>query len=398
MQKQGMNIKWLLIASFLNNFAFGFIWPVATVYLHNELKQSLVIVGWVMLANAVGQAIGSLVSGQLFDRFHPYRLIQGGVIAMIVLQVFFMFQHGWPFYALNLTLAGFLGGWNMALINAYGTRVINHDGRFVFNMLYFTNNFGMVFATAMIGVIFPLGITWLFLLALILYVMLLVVIKQKFNLPFEKQDSHDAAAKEKLSRWNLRLIYTAVFGLVVLWIAYSQWLGNLSVYMTNDLHLPLWQYSLLWTINGVLIVVVQLFMNLLNVSASRTAMWLQIFGGLVMFGLAFLILPFVKTFNGFALAMIITTLGEVTAFPMIPALINELTPSSLKGRYQGIAAAAPSIGRAIGPLLGGIVIEKQGYGLLFFGGSGLVFVAFFILLATMVVGYPKVTNYSTNNE
>jgi len=398
MQKQGMNIKWLLIASFINNFAFGFIWPVATVYLHNELKQNLVIVGWVMLANAVGQAVGSLISGHLFDRFHPYRLIQGGVIAMIALQVFFMFQHGWPFYALNLTLAGFLGGWNMALINAYGTRVINRDGRFVFNMLYFTNNFGMVFATALVGVIFPLGITWLFLLALILYIALLFVIRKKFDLPFNQNTAHADESSGKLPYWNSRLIYTSVFGLIVLWIAYSQWLGNLSVYMTNDLNLPLWQYSLLWTINGILIVVVQLLMNVFNVSASRKAMWFQIFAGLVMFGLAFLILPFVQTFNGFAIAMIITTLGEVTAFPMIPALINELTPASLKGKYQGIAAAAPSVGRAIGPLLGGLVIEKQGYHLLFFGGSAIVFIAFLILLVNMLVGSSKVTEYGSNAE
>ena len=150
---------------------------------------------------------------------------------------------------------------------------------------------------------------------------------------------------------------------------------------------------MLWTINGILIVVIQLGMNALNLSANRKSMFIQIFAGLLMFGLAFLILPFAKTFTGFALAMVVTTIGEATAFPMIPALVNELTPMELKGRYQGLTAAAPSVGRAIGPLLGGAVIEQSGYGSLFYGGAGVVFIAF-VGVATMIfIGYRHATQY-----
>ncbi len=394
MKKTNMSITWLLVASFINNFAAGFIWPVTTVYLHNNLQQSLITVGWVILANSIGQAYGSILSGRLFDRFAPYRLIQIGVALMIATQISFILFHGWPLYALNLTVCGFLSGWILAILNAYGTRVVNVDGRFVFNMLYFTSNFGMVFATALVGVIFPLGIVWLFILSVILYVLLLLVVKVHFNLTFVKKETDQATTVAPLSKWNRRIIYVTIGGLVVLWIAYAQWLGNLSVYMTDTLHLPLWQYSMLWTINGALIAIIQIVINTLNLSTSRRAMWIQIFGGLLMFGLAFLILPFAKTFTGFALAMVVTTFGEATAFPMIPALVNELTPSYLKGRYQGLAAAAPSIGRAFGPVLGGFVIEHQGYQTLFYGGSGLVLITFILVLATVASGYRYVTEYN----
>ena len=391
--EQGMSIRWLLTASFINSVAFGFIWPLTSVYLHDELYQTLVIIGWVMMANAVAQAVGSLVSGRLFDRFSPHKLIQFGTVAMIVLQVLFILFHGWPTYAVILAVVGFFGGWNTAAFNSYGTYVRSHDGRFVFNMLYFMGNFGMVFATAAVGPIYTYGITWLFILALIMYIVLLFIVRSHFKIKVERTEQKTTKSSFKLPKWNWRLVYTGVIGLMVLWISYSQWLGNLSVYMSSVLKLPLWQYSMLWTINGILIAVIQLGMNALNLSANRKSMFIQIFAGLLMFGLAFLILPFAKTFTGFALAMVVTTIGEATAFPMIPALVNELTPMELKGRYQGLTAAAPSVGRAIGPLLGGAVIEQSGYGSLFYGGAGVVFIAF-VGVATMIfIGYRHATQY-----
>lgn len=386
-QKTGMTLKWLLLASLINNFAFGFIWPVTTVYLNGPLHQSLVVVGWVMLLVASGQAFGSIISGRLFDRFAPYKLILIGTLGMICIQFLLVFFHGWPFYAVNLIVAALLNGWIMAVINAYGTLVKNHDGRFVFNMLYFTNNFGMVFATALLGLIYPFGIVWLFILSLGLYFVLLGIVRHAFKIDITVDDSHQQTAMPKLPRWNLKLVYGVIIGLIVLWIAYAQWQGNLSVYMTTDLHLPLWQYSLLWTINGLLIAIIQVGLNAFHLVTSPKAMWIQIFGGIFMFGLAFLILPFAHDFTGFAIAMVITTFGEVTAFPMIPALVNELTPAALKGRYQGLVAAAPSVGRAIGPLVGGLVIERDGYSALFNGGALLVFITFAVLALLMLKGY-----------
>ncbi|KAA8434029.1 MFS transporter [Weissella paramesenteroides] len=393
---KGMSLRWLLIASFINSFAFGFIWPLTSVYLYNELYQTLVTIGWVMMANAVGQAIGSLISGRLFDRFKPYVLIQFGVNAMIILQIAFIIWHGWPIYAIILTLVGFFGGWITAAVNSYGTQVRSHDGRFVFNMLYFTSNFGMVFSTALVGPIYPLGITWLFILALILYLVLFVIVHAKFNFTLDNRSTGKVMAKIKLPKWNMALVYASVLGLVVLWISYAQWQGNLSVYMNSVLKLPLWQYSMLWTINGILIAAIQLGVNALNLSSNHRSMFIQIFLGIVMFGLSFLILPFSHHFVGFAVAMIITTIGEATAFPMIPALVNELTPVSLKGRYQGLSAAAPSVGRAVGPLVGGLIIQQQGYGTLFYAAAALTFVAFVGLLFSIMTGYRHTVRYEEN--
>ena len=67
----------------------------------------------------------------------------------------------------------------------------------------------------------------------------------------------------------------------------------------------------------------------------------------------------------FVAGMVVLTLGEILVFPTIPAIINQLSPNDVKGHFQGILNALISLGKAIGPVFGGIMIEHTSYQLLF---------------------------------
>ncbi|WP_373770510.1 MFS transporter [Weissella soli] len=357
----GLSLKWLLIVSFINNFGMGFVWPLTSVYLHSELHQSMVTIGWVLLANSAGQALGSAISGALFDKFKPINIIKFGVGMMILIQLGLFFYHGWPSYAIFLAFYGLMAGWMGGIINAYGTSVHHYDGRFVYNMLYFTANFGMVFATSLVGPIYSFGVQWLFVVALLMYTILFIIVYLNFNVPLERHVTEHSSSKMTLPRANAIMIGVVIVALIGIWIAYFQWNGSISVYMESVLKLPLWQYSMLWTINGGLVVIFQLIINALNLSMNTRAMWLELIIGMALFVGAFFSISFAKGFAGFVLAMVITTIAEVMVFPMLPALVNELTPAAVKGRYQGLVTAAPSMGRAIGPVVGGFMIDAHGY-------------------------------------
>lgn len=396
--RKGIPLKWLLTVSFLNSFGFDFIWPLASVYMHDDLYQTMVTVGWVLFGNAFAQMIGALLAGRLFDTHSPKRLLRAGLILMMAFFVALIFVHSWPVFPFLLTGTGFVYGWLSALINSMGTRVYSHDGRFVFNMLYFIANFGMAIGTAIVGFVFAQGAQWLFICGLILYAITLTVAWRYLNVDITPshsvgQHTDNQKHKFKMPQWNLTIIYTLVVALVILHTAYVQWQGNLSVYMSSILQLPIWQYSILWTINGALIGVFQLLLNVLNLTSSRKAMIWQILLGLAFFGMAFLILPFAKNFAVFAIAMVITTLGETIAFPMVPVLVNEITPMSTKGRYQGLLSAAPSMGRAIGPLAGGAIIDTVGYRFLFNSAAGMTFVAIIGVGLVIAAGFRKTIKY-----
>ncbi|BCG61605.1 hypothetical protein PUR_50300 [Paenibacillus sp. URB8-2] len=48
-------------------------------------------------------------------------------------------------------------------------------------------------------------------------------------------------------------------------------------------------------------------------------------------------------------------------FPAIPAMINTISPSHAKGSYQSFVNMSSTLGRALGPMLGGVVVEQLSY-------------------------------------
>ncbi len=171
-----------------------------------------------------------------------------------------------------------------------------------------------------------------------------------------------------------------LFALLIFWLMYQQWSSNLSVYMTG-LGIPLRNYSFLWTLNAALIVVIQLFLNWFNEHVNGIQIIYQILFGLVMVAISFLILITAHTYALFMIAMIALTTGEATASPAIPALVNDLTPREIKGRYQGFVNSWGSVGRALGPLFGGLIIDWLSYRSLFIIAA----VGVFALVAVLIV-------------
>jgi len=161
---------------------------------------------------------------------------------------------------------------------------------------------------------------------------------------------------------NRRIMATFFISLIIIWVMYEQWVSNLSVYMTG-MGIPMREYSLLWTINAGLIVVFQALLNWLANFFSN--LYLQVYAGIFFVALSFVTLIFAKDYLHFVIAMVILTMGEATAFPAIPAIVNGLTPHAVKGKYQGMANAWANVGKAFGPLFGGLVIDHGSYTLLF---------------------------------
>ncbi|QBO35168.1 MFS transporter [Periweissella cryptocerci] len=374
-------LRWLLIAGFVNSFALSFVWPLTTIYLHDDLHKSLIMIGNILLVNSFAAVFGNLLGGRLFDKFSPYHLFIASIIGMMLTQLTLVFFHGWPAYPILLIAQGFFSGLISTMINSYGTNVKQRDGRYVFNMLYFTSNFGMVFGTLVVGYLFKINVALLFLLAFVVYVGLLFLATKQFNIKIERTTTVRNKKDVKVPRVNAIIIYTFLASLVVIWIMYAQWLGNLSVYMTS-LGFSMSQYSVLWSINGVLIAAVQLILNFTNATERRGMMFVQIFGGFIFIAGSFLVLSHSIHYVGFIVAMAVITIGEATAFPMIPALVNELSPYEKKGYFQGVAGSASGLGRAFGPLMGGIVIQSAGYRPLFLLG---VYVVAFVLVATLII-------------
>ena len=392
-----IKLIWLIVGELATWIGASFIWPLTSVYLNKQLHISLSIIGVVLFCNCAGNILGSIISGRLYDKYNPYPLMLWGLgldAAVLFLMAAF---HGWPEYWVWLTLTGFLGGWNGTLINSVATSLKKYPGRYVFNVLYFSQNLGVVTGTLIVGYLYDLSITLLFVIAALLFV--IAFINAIFNyrpiIAFHKERmaKHKKGGKHEAEPMPKRnFIMTMVFftTLGVTWLMYMNWESNLSVYMVS-LGIPFHLYSLLWTLNAGIIVIMQgilarfpnIFKNLFH----------QIIFGICMFSLSFITLVFAKDFAHFALSMFILTLGESTAFPAIPAYVNDLSPLTSKGKYQGANMVASGIGRAFGPLFGGLIIDHAGYIPFFWVAAIMIALMIVVMIPTYMKVHKELTIY-----
>ncbi|WP_265182021.1 MFS transporter [Geomicrobium sp. JCM 19055] len=118
-------------------------------------------------------------------------------------------------------------------------------------------------------------------------------------------------------------------GFLICWVAYVQWLSNISVHM-QSLNIDLYYYSLLWTLNGLLIVIMQPVMAIV-VRKWVTTLKAQLITGAIIFAGAFLVLTQAEVFTVFLLAMIILTFGELFVWPAVPTIANKMAPKGSEG-------------------------------------------------------------------
>lgn len=355
-----VKLKWVALASLLNNTGAAFLWPLTTMYMHNYLHETLTTAGVVMLFISICMMAGNYLGGWLFDHWDQYKTAVLGVSLSTFAIFTLIFEHGWPWFAVLMMLNSFGDGINMTIVNSYGSLVSDHSSRYVFNYIYMAYNVGVVIGTLAVGVLLPISVVLVFTVATIFYALLLLVVVFALNVRVTVTTQRSAAKRMggvSSHRRILVLIWLILINYTTIHLSYSLWESVMAVHMTN-MGIPFYAYSLLWTLNGVLIIIGQPLVNKLSPYVKLSN---QIIAGLFIFASSFILLIFARSLWAFALDFVILTIGEMTSFAGLPAWISQLTTVDETGHYQGLLNITMSIGRAIGPLYGGFVIDQGDY-------------------------------------
>ena len=370
-------IVWfLIIGTFVNTVGNSFLWPLNSIYIHDHLGKSLTIAGFVLMLNSLAGVFGNLIGGFLFDKLGGYKAILIGVVLNLVAITLLTIWHDWPQYVIFLTMLGFSGGMVYPAIYAIAGSAWPQGGRKAFNAIFLTNNVGVAIGPALAGIIADIQFDLVFVANFIAYLLFFIVVLTTYK----RFDSHGGATKslakgEQKSRNKAPIIAISILSvsLVVCWLSYSQWSATISSY-TQELGMSLSQYSLLWTINGFMIVAVQpIIKPLINHWENKIKHQLVL--GLFLMSMSFIVVYFAGDFKLFAAAMVILTFGEVFFTPVIPMIANKLAPPGQQGFYQGLVNSATTIGRMIGPVFGGYMVDLYGMQIL------MVILSTFILIA-----------------
>ncbi|UUZ95174.1 MFS transporter [Paenibacillus sp. P25] len=244
-------------------------------------------------------------------------------------------------------------------------RSLAGGGLKAFNLIYIAQNVGMAAGASFGGFIAEHSFTAVFVVNGITYAAFTLLIFRGLRgaghersllragdeRPAEPNSLPDVQSKAKLAA-----LLVLCAGFMNCWVVYSQWWANISKYMT-DLGYPISSYSLLWTINGILIVAAQPFIAWMKMHYTVTQRS-QLLAGSLLFILSAAVLLATERYWGFVAGMVIVTMGEVFIWPAVPATASELAPKGKVGLYQGIANGFASAGRMLGPLIGGLLYDR----------------------------------------
>jgi len=362
---------WLLWTGTLINRLGSFVVIFLAIYLTGERDFTQSQAGLVIGVYGLGGAIGTMTGGVLADRWgrRPTMLVaQSGAAALMLC---LGLAHG---YAQIIVFAFLLGCFAEGVRPAFSAMMIDvvppADRVRAYSLNYWAINLG--FATAAVGAGLAAQADYFLLFAVDAGSTLIVALITLLLLR-ETRPARPVTATPARGGPGLRTVFAdRVFvgfmllnlgGIIVIF----QHLSTLPIAMSADGLSPA-TYGWVIAVNGVMIVLGQLFVPKLIAGHDRSRV---LAAATLIIGAGFGLVAFAGTAWFFALTVMIWTLGEMLQTPAMSALVAELSPAALRGRYQGVSSLAWSAGAALAPVLGGLTQQHAGDAALWLGCCGL---------------------------
>jgi MFS family permease len=383
---------WLLgIGCFVNVGGLSLLWPVNAVYIHSSLGKPMTVAGLVLMLYSAMGFIGSLLAGWLYDKAGMLSVMVAGLTVAGLSICVAGFRHDWITYILVMAVFGLTCAMPFPAINAMAGQAWPAGGRRAYNFLYVANNLGVAAGTAIGGVLAQVSFQSVFFGIGLAYAAFLILVLTLFRRHFghlhrRRQKGLTMAGSEESQGDVGRLghgrdedrtatvtdatrlpghmlpqvpwvqVLVLLVGFVSAWSVYVQWQSTVSVYM-QSLGYSLASYSMLWTLNGLLIFVGQPLVS--AVVRRLRALTAQMVTGCGLYGVCFMILAVDRHYASFVVAMVVLTLGEMLVWPAVPAALARLAPAHRAGLLQGMSGSAATLGRMVGPVLGGVLYDHM---------------------------------------
>ncbi|MCT6923231.1 MFS transporter [Metasolibacillus sp.] len=328
--------------------------PFLAIYLHTVHDASPLLIGFTLGVAPLCATFGGFLGGYLTDRFARKVII---IVTIFVWgMVFFGFALATfaPLFivlnALNGLCRSFFEPATQALMIDFTE---DAKKRRLFSVRYTAINIAAVIGP-LVGVlistlaspVIPFIITGAM---YVIYGLFLIGVLKKYEMRQKRlAGGQNIASILRVVFSDYKLLLFLAGGTLI-GLGYAQFDSTLPQFVQLKLEDGVKLYSLLISLNAVVVLILQLPISML---AERISILASLIAGIIFFALGLMLFGMANTAWLFIVAMIVFTVGEIFAFPMMNAVIEEIAPETQKATYLG-ASQLKNIGGFIGPVLGG---------------------------------------------
>lgn len=371
---------WVLFAGTIVNRAGGFVLVFLAIYLTEVRGLTAAQAGAIVSAYGLGAICGGPLGGALADRVgrRPTLVaaLLGGAASMLMLGLVI----GIAPIAVTATLTGLLYEMYRPVVSAAVADVVPPDDRSrAYNLMYWAVNLGASIAPLLGGAIAARSYRVLFAADAATTAMFGVIVWAALPETRPDRSSRGATAKGGVRAILNDRVFVAICLLSLAFsIVFFQSFVGLPIDVRAHGHSAA-KFGALIALNGILIVCLQPLAGELIRDRRRLPV---LAAASVLLGVGFGMNAWIGSMAGYAAAVAIWTFGEILFAPAATAMVADLAPPDLRGRYQGAFAMAFTGAFAAAPAAGGYVIAHAGAQWLWIGclATGLlVAVGFFML-------------------
>jgi len=349
---------------------FFMIYPFLSLYLNDKLSGNTLMVGLVLASSPIAALIGSLMGGSIADRMGRKPVMVISLMFCSLTTAGYIIAKS----ALSFAIIGFVQGFFNSIYHPAASAMVadvtkEEDRLEAYGLLRIGINVGAAVGPIVGAIIFFFSKELIFLMLSVLNMLFALV-----TLIFIKESRLDI--KTNMEKHNviykgysfvfkdIRFLIYLIAG-IFLSIAYAQPDIILPIYFKNEnINIKYFAspYAFLMALNGAMVV---LFQMPISRYLETKPLKVSLVGAGIMFSLSMFIYSMKLPFYVYILSNMIYTIAEMFEAPAVMKFVAHISPEDRRGEYMGASGMRWTIGRILGPILGGSINNYFGTQYLF---------------------------------
>lgn len=363
---------WTLMgASFIDRLGGALLFPFFALYVTAHFDVGMTQVGVLFTIFSVASIAGGFVGGALTDKFGRRGVLIFGLVMSATSSLAMGLVNDLSTFYLLAALSGVLSDVGQPAQQAIVADILPKDQQAQgFGIWRVIINIAVAIGPAIGGLLATRSYLGLFIAdAISSYITAAVVF---FILPETKPQATEDHPEETVSQSLVGYLHVArdrafvafLFVTALSILVYAQMYTTLSVYLRDIHNIPDQGYGLLLSFNATMVVFLQFWIT--RRLSGRAPMLILVWGCLF-YAVGFGMYGFGSGMLYFAAAMAVLTIGEMFIAPTGQAIVGNLAPAAMRGRYMAGYSFAWGLPFGLAPLFAGLVMDNYNPNWIWYG-------------------------------